>query len=89
MTERVLTIEEAADFLPVSKSSLYRAASAPDSPFRKRAGRWMTTESDLIEWVRTGEKPKARQPGESPMPRPRKRGDDRFEALVEQYRRAA
>jgi hypothetical protein len=54
MKERVLTLAEAAKEVPLSKTTLYRVAERgdADSPFRKVEGRWLTTESDLIGWIR-------------------------------------
>lgn len=86
MSERILTIDQAAEIVPLSLSSLYREAPKEDSPFRKRAGRWLTTESDLVAWVRSGVKP-TRQPAEFPMPRPRRAARGTVLAEVEALRR--
>jgi predicted DNA-binding transcriptional regulator AlpA len=91
MTEdRILSLSQAAEIVPLSKSSLYRVASAgtEDSPFHKRAGRWMTTESDLLAWVRNAPRPKPRKPAENPMPIRRSRSADRsrFREMVETRR---
>jgi excisionase family DNA binding protein len=59
---KVLTIAEAANLLPLSKWTLYRLAEAGEAPFRKRAGKWMAMEDDLIEWIRAGEKGSSREP---------------------------
>lgn len=53
---KVLTISEAAKALPLSEKTLYRLALSGEAPFRKRGGRWMATEEDLLEWIRTGER---------------------------------
>lgn len=46
----ILTIEQAAEVVPLSTKSLYRVAKTdPASPFRKRAGRWMVVREELIE----------------------------------------
>lgn len=68
---RVLSIKEAAEILPLSKWTLYRLAERGEAPFRKRAGKWMATEDDLIEWVRTGERGTTAKPMPDPMPRGR------------------
>ena len=49
---RILSIEQAAEMLPLSKWTLYRLAKAREAPFHKRGGRWMAVEQDLLEWVR-------------------------------------
>ncbi len=85
---RILSIDEAAAETPWSKSTLYRLAPEEDSPFHKRGGRWVVVQSDLIEWVRTGPKPR-NQRSESPMPRPRARRQSSFDAKVLQFERSA
>jgi excisionase family DNA binding protein len=64
---KVLTITEAAEVLPFSKWTLYRLAENGEAPFRKRAGKWIAIEDDLIEWVRTGERGERRS-APDPMP---------------------
>jgi len=87
MSERVLTLAQVYEekILPLSRSRLYEIAQeGGGSPFHKRGGRWMTVESDLLAWVRAGEKPSSRRSaGGDPMPRPRQghRG-----ALIERVR---
>jgi hypothetical protein len=88
MNERILTIEQAAEETPWSKTTLYREAPKEDSPFHKRAGRWVTTESDLLEWARTGPKPRKVR-AESPMPRSRRRERSNFAAKVLQMEGAS
>lgn len=83
--DRVLSLEEAAEQTPWSKSTLYRHAADPKSPFHKVGGRWVTTQADLIEWVRDGPKPQTRRPYEDPMPMPSsKSGRQNFRRLFEQ-----
>lgn len=62
------SIEQVAERTPWSKTTLYRIAPEPDSPFHKRGGRWVTTEADLLEWVRTGPKPRKESISADPMP---------------------
>lgn len=62
---KVLSLKEAAEIMPLSERTLRRLATSGQGPFRKRAGRWMVTEADLEEWVRTGE-----QGGATRMPDP-------------------
>lgn len=68
MNDPIISLEEAVEQTPWSKTTLYRVASSPDSPFRKLGGRWVTTESDLLAWVRSATKPTSRSIG-NPMPR--------------------
>jgi len=89
MNDRILSLEEVVAQTPWSKSTLYRLAAGPDSPFWKRGGRWVTTESDLLAWVRSGPKPQPRQPAENPMPRTRHRGEGDLLAKVRELRRAS
>jgi predicted DNA-binding transcriptional regulator AlpA len=58
VSDRILTLTQAEEIVPLSRSTLYRVAEegADDSPFRKRGGRWLTTQSDLFRWVREGER---------------------------------
>jgi excisionase family DNA binding protein len=88
LADPILSIDEAAELTPWSKSTLYRIAPAEDSPFHKRGGRWVTTESDLLEWARTGPKPRNVR-AESPMPRPRCRRGSNFAAKVLQLEGAS
>lgn len=57
MNDRILTLTQVSreKILPLSRATLYRLASSGEGPFRKRRGQWMTTESDLLQWVRSGE----------------------------------
>lgn len=71
MNDPIISLDEAAQLTPWSKTTLYRVASSPDSPFHKAGGRWVTTESDLLAWVRSAPKP-SRSIG-NPMPRVRSR----------------
>lgn len=54
---------------PWSKSTLYRWAPEPDSPFKKVRGRWVTTLSGLDAAVESAEKPRIKQAAPDPMPR--------------------
>ena len=85
-----LSIEEAAGLTPWSASTLYRVAREEEegSPFRKKAGRWVTSESRLHKWLEAGEKPQRRR-GESPMPRPRSARRGSVLATVHELRRSA
>jgi hypothetical protein len=89
VTDPILSLADAVAETPWSESTLYREAPKPDSPFHKRGGRWVTTESDLLAWVRSGPKPERQHRAESPMPRPRSRRRSSFGALVNQFERGA
>lgn len=62
MAIRVLSLTEVAEkrLVPLSRSKLYEIAGEEGSPFRKVAGKWMTTEEDLVRWVRGGENASSR-----------------------------
>lgn len=84
----ILTIEQAAEVVPLSTKSLYRVAKTdPASPFRKRAGRWMVVREDLIAWVRDGERGKPCSPV-TPMPRSARPKRGSFLAEVNQLQEA-
>lgn len=80
--KKVLSISEAAKALPLSEATLYRLSIRGESPFRKRGGKWMATEEDVLEWIRTGEvgKPAAGDP----MPKSRGKGRTGIMELVNQ-----
>lgn len=78
---RVLSISDAARLSPLSEKSLYRLAQTdPDSPFRKRCGRWMAVETDFLSWVRGGQR--ARANDADPMPLTRGTKPDRMREQV-------
>lgn len=89
MNDAILSIEQVAEQTPWSKSTLYREAPKPDSPFWKRGGRWVTSESKLHEWVQSGSKPRREHRSESPMPRPRRARGGSVLATVHELRRSA
>jgi len=71
VTDRILTLDEVykEKIVPLNRSALYEAAKEADSPFWMRKGRWLTVESDLLKWVRTGEKTGRHNRGRvDPMP---------------------
>lgn len=92
MTERVLTIEEAAGIVPLSVRQLRRVAVRGGGPFRKVESRWMVYESELHDWVRS-HKPRERDSiSRDPMPgpvRPRSRGSFRDKVVELGARRVA
>jgi predicted DNA-binding transcriptional regulator AlpA len=78
--DRILTLAQAEEIVPLSRSTLYRVAEegAADSPFRKRGGRWLTTKSDLFRWVREGERGTASGPPHGRRRRPGGNGRSSF-----------
>lgn len=68
--DRVLTLAEAAEVVPLSAKTLYRVAQRGEGPFRKVEGRWLVYETELHDWVRSY----CRQPAER---RPAKRSPSR------------
>lgn len=89
MSDPILSIEEAAQIMPLSKTSLYRAAKEGDGPFRKLRGRWMAHESEISAWVREGERGQPRGSSVDPMPRSRPRRGGNLMAEVHDLRRTA
>lgn len=55
-SERVLLVEEASQFLGIPKSSLYQKISRGEIPCTRHGKRVMFLESDLINWVRKGQR---------------------------------
>ena len=53
MEESVLTLDEAASFLKLSKSTLYKMLEAGRVPARKLGRRWRFRRADLEEWMRS------------------------------------
>lgn len=51
---RLLILPEAAEFLNLSKPTIYRHVSARSIPFHKQGSRLYFIESELLEWVRSG-----------------------------------
>lgn len=52
--EELLTIEEAAQFLHVTKSTLYSMSARKELPAHKRSKRLYFLRGELVEWVRAG-----------------------------------
>ncbi len=53
---KLMTIEEAAKFLNLSKPTIYRLVSNRVMPFHKQSGKLYFFENELIEWVKNGRK---------------------------------
>ena len=50
--DRLRTVDEAAEFLQLAKSTIYRLVSDRSIPFKKMGKRLYFLESQLFEWVR-------------------------------------
>lgn len=81
--DRILTVEQSAEVIPLSTRQLYRVAREGGGPFRKVQGRWMAYESELHAWVRS-HKPVKRATAETvdAMPLPRRRRGSSFSDKV-------
>jgi len=51
---RIMTLPEAAEFLNLSKPTIYRHVSARTIPFHKQGNRLYFMESELLGWIRMG-----------------------------------
>lgn len=92
MSDRpVITLQEAAEIVPFSRSTLYRVAQegGDTSPFRRIRGRWVTTREDLMAWVRSA--PKGEKFSSDPMgpAQPRRSSDLRARMLQRRGKVAA
>ena len=54
--DTVLTIDQLADYLKLSKSSLYHLARRGDVPGRKIGRHWRFHKDSIDEWLRKGGK---------------------------------
>lgn len=52
--KQIFVLDEAAGFLGLSKSTLYRLTSSNDIPFLKRGGRIWFEREQLIAWLKGG-----------------------------------
>jgi excisionase family DNA binding protein len=55
-TNDLLTITQAADFLTLSKFTIYGLVQRREVPFSKRGKRLYFSKQDLIDWIKTGSK---------------------------------
>ena len=53
---RLLILPEAAEFLNLSKATIYRHVSDRSIPFHKQGSRLYFIEVELLEWVKSGRK---------------------------------
>lgn len=53
-TNRLMVLEEAAEFLHLSKPTIYRLVSERIIPFHKQGGRLWFLEAELLDWVKGG-----------------------------------
>ena len=51
-----MVIAEAAEFLNLSKPTLYRLVSHREIPFHKQSGKLYFIEKELLEWIKAGRK---------------------------------
>lgn len=91
MSERILSIEEAAEIVKLSPRQLYRVAREGGGPFRKIEGRWRCYESELHDWVRSHAPRQRSTISRDPMPGPvpRRRGSLRSKVIELDARRRA
>ncbi len=54
--DQLFTIQETAEFLHVQKQTLYSYVSKGIIPHHKRAGRLYFSKSELIDWIKAGNK---------------------------------
>ena len=54
MEEVVLTLEQVADFLQVSETTVYQLTRSGELPARKVGREWRYLKSDLVAWLRQG-----------------------------------
>ncbi|MFA5298835.1 MAG: helix-turn-helix domain-containing protein [Lutibacter sp.] len=54
--KRLMILPEAAEFLNLSKPTIYRHVSARSIPFHKQGSRLYFIEVELLEWVKSGRK---------------------------------
>jgi excisionase family DNA binding protein len=59
--KEVLTVYEAAEFLGLSSSTLYKYVSERKIPFSKRNGSVRFLRSTLLDWLKADEKPTLNQ----------------------------
>jgi len=53
-TDKLLTIEETAEFLNLSVPTIYRKVSQSEIPSCKKSKRLYFSKADLMEWVKSG-----------------------------------
>ena len=51
-TPEVMTIDDVAQYLKISRRSVYRLAQAGEIPARKIVNRWRFHRSELEKWLR-------------------------------------
>lgn len=54
--DQLLTIQETSEFLHVKKQTLYSYVSKGIIPHHKRAGRLYFSKTELIDWIKSGNK---------------------------------
>ena len=53
-SDKPMTVKEAAVFLNVSVSAIYKLTMTMEIPFFKRSKRIYFMKSDMVEWIKTG-----------------------------------
>ncbi len=54
--KRLMILPETAEFLNLSKATIYRHVSDRSIPFHKQGSRLYFIEAELLEWVKSGRK---------------------------------
>lgn len=54
--KQIFQLEEAASFLGLSKSTIYRLTSTNEIPFLKKGGKIWFERTELIAWLKEGKK---------------------------------
>ena len=52
--EEILTVEEVAEFLKVSRDTVYRLTQQGKIPATKVGNQWRFTKTRLLEWLNSG-----------------------------------
>lgn len=55
-TERLLSLEEAAEFVKLSNASLYRLCGEKKIPHIKQKGRFLFSTKELLQWAKDGKR---------------------------------
>jgi hypothetical protein len=79
----IISLKEAVSLVPHSESTLRRTYERgdEDSPFWKQGGRLVTTKTDLLIWVRSGDRGPRPEALGDPMPQPCRTAADVLAAI--------
>jgi excisionase family DNA binding protein len=61
LNKQLLTVEEAAKFLTLAVPTIYSKVSKKELPFMKKNGRLYFSQSELLEYVKTGQEKSIKQ----------------------------